>query len=158
MTLRPAHNLTAIPNCSVLDPEKLFDVCTLSITESCMGRFSCDLTEAKVEHIYFTTETHLKRLSYCEGHLELDLTFASGCYHVPNRTSIQSAGWDSCIGNGNVWLVSILVCTTFCNDMLIQNYIFCRWIVDALLSGEVSKRQRLHSARFAFRSRIHNQM
>ena len=35
---------------------------------------------------------------------------------------------------------------------------FCRWIVDALLSGEVSKRQRLHSARFAFRSRIHNQM
>ena len=105
----PYDNLTAMPTFSVLDPEKLQDVCSLSIPESCMGRFSCDSTEAKVEHIYFTTETHLKRLSYREGHLELDLTFASGCYHVPDPTRTQSAGWDSCIGNGNVWLVNIPV-------------------------------------------------
>ena len=89
---------------TVLEPEELREVCTLSIPESSMGRFSCDLT-AHAEHIYFTTETQLKRLSYNKGRLKVDAKFPTGCYHVNDATCSQSAGWDTCIGNGNVWMM-----------------------------------------------------
>jgi hypothetical protein len=91
---------------SVLEPENLNTVCEIKIEASCMGRFSSDLT-AQGEFIYFSSEECILRMCYDHegnghGQLVLDSEW-SAPYRIPG--SDQSAGWDTTIGSGSVWMM-----------------------------------------------------
>jgi hypothetical protein len=89
---------------TILEPERLEPIGDpLIMDDPCMGRFSSDLTD-EGEYIYFTTNGELRRMIYDAGTLTLDTSWG-GSYLVEGED--QSAGWDTTIGGGSVWMMDM---------------------------------------------------
>jgi hypothetical protein len=57
------------------------------------------------EFVYFTTDTEVKRLRYRGGALTLDASWGPGRYALEGED--QSAGWDTCLGSGSIWMMDM---------------------------------------------------
>jgi hypothetical protein len=88
---------------TVVDPSSMTQVQQLEFVGASVGRFCVDPQEDH-DHVYATTPTHIHRLIYQDGRLELDSEW-SASYRVPGAD--QGFAWCNCVGDDSVWFMDM---------------------------------------------------
>ena len=88
---------------TVFDPSSMTLVENFEFVGSSIGRFCVDPSDNQ-DYVYATTPTHIHRLIYKNGKLELDPNW-SATYKIPNED--QSFAWCNCVGDDSVWFMDM---------------------------------------------------
>ena len=92
-------------NFCILNSDNLEIICNLTLNTSAMGRFSID---DEHNHIYFTTETEVKRLKYEPNAIDNKLLYVDTSWEgmkYRDENDGATAAWDTCIHNNQIWMM-----------------------------------------------------
>jgi len=88
---------------TVVDPSSMTQVQKFEFVGASVGRFCID-PQGDLDYVYATTPTHIHRLIYKNGSLELDSEW-SATYRVPGED--QGFAWCNCVGDDSVWFMDM---------------------------------------------------